>query len=652
MASTKGAASYKKNDGTLALSKDLQSASWTPVAPPGSSPALTIAVTSITNLQQTPASSAKVMLKIFTQGSGASAPETHIFTFTSPTLARAEADAIKAALSTSIQAAKSGSGTPAAAGGGGGSASAAMAIASAVSSTPGGAGNVNNWYDDTSLKSDVGLQQSLLKADPSLQKTFIESLRTKPESITNAQFTSRYWSTRTHLLRAHAIEKNQTRGAYNVLSTIKPKTEEGATRLSISKEQIQLIFNQHPLVKRVYDENVPKLSEESFWSRFFQSRLFKKLKGEKVMESDPIDAVLDKYLRVDEEVDRSQRILGSHIPHILDLEGNEANHSQRKGNDGDITMRPTSIDRVPIIRTLNTLSEKIMAHVAPADVDPSEPIGMDEETFNSLALRDLQGDAAENRIMLNIKDQERFFTDDRQDELSADAKLYAQQNPSEVLMGLQMDLNPDLMESDNGGGLNLDRAIGINADSDSEEEEPDTPKQQHVGSKASIRSATSQIFSAIQQRRFQSDDFSSSAPGFSTIQTSTSGLTPTLFDRLSLTHATTTEFLQHFWLAFLSGDAERAGEIANSVESLNRAMDRVKAVANDADEEKAREIEKLKRQVRDYQERTGKRMRYNPDIIGGGAKVVNDMLGPTVQAVGKAIAEYRRALAVEGVEAS
>ncbi|MCJ1365493.1 RNA polymerase II transcription factor B subunit 1 [Acarospora aff. strigata] len=582
------------------------------------------------------------MLKVFTQAPGATAPETHVFSFTSPTAARAEADAIKDALSAAIQAAKSGAATPAAGGGGGGS-SAAMAIASALSSTPGSGRDLNTWYDDGRLKSDVELQQSLLKADPALSKTFMESLRTKPESITNSQFTSQFWSTRVHVLRAHAIEKNQTRGAYNVLSTIKPKTVDNAIRLSISKEQIQLIFNQHSLVKRVYDENVPKLSEEAFWSRFFQSRLFKKLKGEKIGESDPTDPILDKYLRYDEDTELNNRILSAHVPHIIDIEGNEENHSQRKGNQPDWTMRPASADKVPIIRTLNTLSEKIMSHVAPADVDPSQPIGMDEETFNELALRDLQGDAEENRIILRIKDQNRFFSDDKENNLSADALLYAKQDPAKVLSSLRRDLKAD------DTGSNLERAIGVDMDSDSEDE-PDAPKHKHVGSKSSLSGATSQILAAIQQRRSQTEDTASSSTS-SPSSTSTSGLSSTLFDRLSLTHATTTEFLHHFWLAFLSGDAERAGELAKLVESLNRAMDRIKAVADDAEQERMREVDKVKRQVKDVYERTGRKMKVQLESVGGGKRVVDQMLGPTVRAIGVAMEGYRKALARDGLEA-
>ena len=568
------------------------------------------------------------MLKIFAQPPGASAPDTHVFSFTSPNAARSEADAIKDALSRIIQAAKAA--TAATALPAGGASSAAMAMASAVSSTNGVGRDSNAWYDDDRLRTDVELQQSLLKNNPLLSKTLVESLRTKPESISNSQFTSQFWSARLNLLRAHAIEKSQTKGAYNVLSSIKPKTVDNAIRLSISKEQIQLIFNQHSLVKLVYDENVPKLSEETFWSRFFQSRLFKKLKGERILESDPTDAVLDKYLQHDEDAERARRLMASHVPHVIDVEGNEENHSQRKGNKPDLTMRPTSVDKVPIIRTLNTLSEKIMSHVAPNDIDPSEPIGMDEETFNSLALQDLRAESADNRQMLHIKDQSHFSVSGLEDSTSPSALLYSKQNPTKVLESILADLstlstNPDLSTT-----------IGVDPDSDSDDDDGANPKNPHVGSRLSRTTASRQILKSIsQQRHLQSHDPQS---------LTNVCLSSTLYDRLLLTHATTTEFVHHFYLAFLSGDPSRADEISKLVETLDRAMDRINAIAEEVEKERTKEVDKVKAQVREHYERTGKKVRYDYKSIGGGRKVVEELFGPTVKAIGVAGRKYRDAL--------
>ena len=569
------------------------------------------------------------MLKVFAQPQASVEPITYVFTFTSPTKARAEADALRDALSEATKASKAQAATPAATvtGGAGGS-SAAMAIASAVSGRNGNTSD--SWYDDDKLRTDIELQQSLLKANPTLSKTFMESLRTKPESITSSQFTAQFWSSRLNLLRAHAIERSQSKGSYNVLSTIKSRTEDNVAKLNITREQINLIFSQHPLVKRVYDECVPKLSEEQFWSRFFQSRLLKKLKGEKITEADPKDNVLDKYLNLDDDLERAQRMLSAHIPHIIDLAGNEVNHSQRLGNAPDLPMRPTSVDRVPIIRTLNSLSEKILAHVTPNDADPSAPIGLDEETYNSLALRDLQGDAEEDRIILNIKDQSRFFSSSSDDTTGIGGFKFSTSTPASATLTLQ----PSLTKLSHG--LDLSTAIGFDPDSsDSSDSDSDAPQKKtstHIGSKAALRQASAQISTLISQQRAQAQDLSTdfSASYTTTSSTSTHGLSQTVFDRLILTHATTTEFLQHFYSAFLSGNASRADEVARLVETLDRAMDRIKAVAQDAEGERRRELGKQKAYIRELYERKGTKVKFDPGKVRGGEGAGMELMAPTV----------------------
>jgi transcription initiation factor TFIIH subunit 1 len=575
------------------------------------------------------------MLKIFEKSPDAAEPVTHLFHFNSPANPRGEANAIKDVLTNLISAAKAADASVPRANGAA-PASAAMAIASAVKS------GTNRWYDDAQLKTDIELQQSLMKKDPALHRTYMEARRTKPDTISDSQFNSQFWSTRTNILRAHAVETHQKRGAYNVLSAVKPRQVDGELKMNISAEQVQLIFSQHPLVKRVYDENVPKLNEMEFWSRFFLSRLFKKLKGERITEADSTDPTFDRYLDASNDDGLSKRLLDSHVPHIIDLEGNEENQGGVKsGNRKDFTMRPGSAAKVPIVRTLNSLSEKIMAHVAPSDIDPANPIGMDEETFNSLALRDLQGDAEENRIMLNIKEQTQFFSNEKT-EMSSEAALYAKQVPSEVLLELQSDLDPTIMDSDAAGGLDLRSAIGVLEDSDSEEDEEE--KVAHVGSKASRMDAQKQILEGVAARRIDIDGLSS--------QNAMAGLSQKLFDRLTLTHATTTEFLHHFWLIFLSGDPDRAGELAKMVETLERAMDRINAVAADAEKEREEIIQKQKQHIRDVWEQTGKKLKWNANSVGGGELVVKQMMEPTIKTLQKATREYQKALASEGIDTS
>jgi transcription initiation factor TFIIH subunit 1 len=52
MATVKGSAAYKKKDGTLTVSKDQKTILWTPVAPRGAPPGVTIAISEITSMSR------------------------------------------------------------------------------------------------------------------------------------------------------------------------------------------------------------------------------------------------------------------------------------------------------------------------------------------------------------------------------------------------------------------------------------------------------------------------------------------------------------------------------------------------------------------------------------------------------------------------
>ena len=111
--------------------------------------------------------------------------------------------------------------------------------------------------------------------------------------------------------------------------------------MNLNAEHIHMIFAQYPLMRRVYDEIVPgKLNEHDFWSRFFQSKLYRTLRGFKIdAKTEAIDAVLDAYLDAPELTGLRPTPSEMHITKFIDLEGNEENHSQRKGNAPDYEFR-------------------------------------------------------------------------------------------------------------------------------------------------------------------------------------------------------------------------------------------------------------------------------------------------------------------------
>ena len=650
MPPTRATVTYKKKDGILSISDDSKYVFWTPATPAGASPTVTVPVKDITNLQQTPASAPKVALKVFV------GEESYVFSFTHASNARKEQEAITDGLRNTIAATKAsaaaslapastpaGGSTPAGQGGGADGQSAAMAIAKAVSSKAADEG----WYDDAKLKGDFQLQRSLLSANPGLRTRFEQALHDKPESVSVSQFTNQFWSTRLHLLRAHAIEKAQKQGEYNVLPEIKftrvaGKEGEADTKtLSITKEQIKLIFKQYPIVSEAYNENVPPLQTGEFWQRFFSSRLLKKLKGEKITQIDPPDPILDRYL---DRRDNDQVAPMGQVPHFIDLEGNEQNHSQRKGNRPDETMRPSSFDKVPILRVLNNLSEKMMSHVVQEDLEAHAPVGqLEDQEYEQLRLRDLAMEDADNRVVLNIKEQRRLMGGEGEDDdLSAEARLYAKQDPNEVLSRLRVDLQPEKLGSDANGTLRLDRAIGFDPDDDSDDEDEAQAngvvngearsKAPKIGSSRAMQSATSTLLSSVKQRR----EANSSDPH------SLSGLSQSTFDALTTTHNTTTEFLHYFWTLFLSGDSSRSSELAQLVSTLDRSLDRINAVGKAAEDERQAKVDGIKKQIQEYYQRTGKRRKFDFESIGGGKKVVDGMIRPTVGALEQASKAYRR----------
>ncbi|GMG19445.1 unnamed protein product [Ambrosiozyma monospora] len=152
--------------------------------------------------------------------------------------------------------------------------------------------------DSKKLLKNLTLQQKLLRDNPNLMKTFTDAV------IKSGLEPAEFWSTRLHLLRSYALQTNQKRGPYNVLSTIKPvASSDNQVNVAVTREKIHEIFKQYPLVRKAYDDTVPKISEGEFWSRFFSSKLFRKLRGEKVNLHDRGDTKLDKYLYYDPDYD-------------------------------------------------------------------------------------------------------------------------------------------------------------------------------------------------------------------------------------------------------------------------------------------------------------------------------------------------------------
>ncbi|KAF3006527.1 RNA polymerase II transcription factor B subunit 1 [Curvularia kusanoi] len=633
------AAQYKKKDGTISVSGDGKTVSWE--AAGGVLPSLAIAIADIGNLQQTPATAAKASIKIVVVESSPQAGS-HTFTFTS-TNARDDQQMVRGLLQKGIEAAKAQE-TPvvtaaalaAAAAADAGGASSSMTMAQTVAAT---AQQDEDLYADAKLLADTELQRSLLNSSPLLLQRFNRALKDKPESVSVQQFNNQFWSTRLNLLRSHAAEKSQTTGSYNVLTVIKSRLEEGKLVLNLTKEQIELVFRQHPIVKTAYNELVPPLNGIDFWARFFESRLFKKLKGERIPDDYVTDAKLDKYLKYDENADNAQQMLVGSIPMFINIEGNEQNHSQQKGNRQDWTMVPSSNEKAPILRVLNRMSEKLMKEVPLVD-NHHTPAGQDENTYKELQLRDLQRASDDNRVILKVQDQSRFFSAGQSLQSSTSASAYTKRTPTDVLLTLQRDLKSFDSRSKTSG-IDLHSKIAVNDDSDSEDESG-APKKPRVGSRSTRTAAAVQIISAVQKRRLHEDEYPSAKGVWNNEHAAKLGISDKILDDLTMTHNTTVEFLHFFWDVYHSGNPERANEVAKLIETLDRSLDRINAVANAAEAERTTAVEEARRRAELFFQSTGKRKKLN--TIKGGASAVAQLMQPLTRAIDAARTQYQSAL--------
>lgn len=122
------------------------------------------------------------------------------------------------------------------------------------------------------------------------------------------------------------MSESQRKGKPGQLVDPRPETVEGGEiKIRITPQLVHDIFDEYPVVSKAYAENVPskvcrcsrsvlhftlteisqQLSEESFWKRYFQSKLFnahrasiRSSAAQHVVKDDPI---FDKYLEKDDD---------------------------------------------------------------------------------------------------------------------------------------------------------------------------------------------------------------------------------------------------------------------------------------------------------------------------------------------------------------
>ncbi|KAF9568021.1 hypothetical protein CPC08DRAFT_655518 [Agrocybe pediades] len=258
--------------------------------------------------------------------------------------------------------------------------------------------------------SEFRLRKKVLLSDPELGVLHRELVMTG--QITEAEF----WEGREHLILAEAAFENQKKGKPGQLVDPRPEAVEGGEiKIRITPQLVHDIFDEYPIVARAYSENVPNnLTEEQFWKRYFQSKLFnahrasiRSSAAQHVVKEDPI---FDKYLERDDDELEPRRPRNEQVETFVDLAATNEDHEET-GNEKDITMRAgRQKAALPLIRKFNEHSERLL-NAALGELPPTKRRKTDtgEEAYSQIEIEDLRDPEASDGILLEMQDRQRYF---------------------------------------------------------------------------------------------------------------------------------------------------------------------------------------------------------------------------------------------------
>ncbi|WFD44506.1 RNA polymerase II transcription factor B subunit 1 [Malassezia psittaci] len=309
----------------------------------------------------------------------------------------------------------------------------AAAIAKARASSENTASpSVSRAQDQPLEMSETQLRGQVLLANPNLLALHKEVVGSGSISDTD------FWlhPTRDALLRAERAKMQQRQGRRAQLADPRPtQGDSGEMRINITPQLIRELFEQYPILTRAYNELVPeKLSENAFWTRYFQSKLYHRLRtsqrsaaSEQNLADDPL---FDPYL---EEEDDQIEPRTQYNPHdaLLNLEATAEDHGET-GNIQDWTMR-AGYDRrnLPLVRRFNNHASSLLrSSLGEMSEQDARRVrrkvgGVDEEYslddshipyYDQIVMADLNVHRSHVGRKLPIADQRAFFDQEKHNE--------------------------------------------------------------------------------------------------------------------------------------------------------------------------------------------------------------------------------------------
>lgn len=562
-----GAATFKKVSGIITINEDASPAELTWRSTDGTNTHM-IVLDTIDKLQATPATSEKMMLRLICKVNESKKqkdeagneiipkPATHMFSFNNRTVM----DNIKITLQQIISRYKDieideerrRKETPES------QQQQQIAVAPLINTA-----KLDDSISREKLLTNLKLQQSLLKHNKDLMKTFQETV------INFGLPLEEFWSTRIPLLRAFALSTSQKVGPYNVLSTIKPvASSENKVNVDLSVSKIQSIFQNYPIVKKAYNDNVPKnFKQQEFWARFFSSKLFRKLRGEKIMQNDRGDVIIDRYLTLDQEYDRKDDETLTHpVSKYIDIDGNTQDDPVRQGNRPDFTMQP-GIDingnndgTIDILKGMNRLSEKMIMALETeySRANLEQEVDNDDEERADLEINDLLETYVADYALIHLKTSTKnrlsetgtLNGNDPTESLSSNEITDSIKNAIDDLIN-KLDLGKVLPDGNVISEINqrVISAVKVNA-KQTKHNNIDTMVGAFVGNKSTENEAKSD-------------------------------LPVDLLESCRILHSTCGEFLKHFYIHFQSGDQKQSSKVLKLYKHLKDCVEKLNQLFED-----------------------------------------------------------------------
>ncbi|KAF8160791.1 hypothetical protein B0H34DRAFT_698077 [Crassisporium funariophilum] len=259
--------------------------------------------------------------------------------------------------------------------------------------------------------SDFRLRKKVLMSNAELGALHRDLVMTG--QITEAEF----WDGREHLIMAQAAAEGQRKGKPGQLVDPRPEAVEGGEiKIRITPQLVHDIFDEYPIVSRAYSENVPnKLSEEQFWKRYFQSKLFnahrasiRSSAAQHVVKDDPI---FDKYLERDDDELEPRRQRPDQVEIFVDLGATFEDHGDT-GNEKDITMQAgRQKAALPLIRKFNEHSERLLNSALGENLPANKRRRLDtrDDDYSQIDIDDLHDPESTAGIILEMQDRQRYF---------------------------------------------------------------------------------------------------------------------------------------------------------------------------------------------------------------------------------------------------